>query len=537
MPCPHFSIKISTRSKGGSVIAQAAYQSGERLFDERSEETKNYTKKRGIVYTEILLPPNAPEEYLDRNTLWNAVDKSEKNWNAQMARRMEIALPVELPMEKDVELIREYCQKQFVSKGMIADIAIHDPSPPGHNPHAHIMLTMRAIDEKGNWLPKSRREYELDESGNRIKDAKGGWKFRKVFTTDWDNRENAELWRSAWENIQNRYLEEANRPERVHMKSYERQGIDQIPTVHMGPSVTAMERRGIQTDIGNLNREIKDVNAIVAVIVAAIRLILSWLSEITGALRDLDMDPKEIKLTSLMQHRYREQQIETERPYEFEQVIDYMKANRISTMEDLERKITEVGSIEEPIHRQMVETDQKIKTVKKLLDSGEKRDRLTPVHDQYIRIHWKSRKQKFFEDHQDELDAWNQADEFIKKNLEGQEFSRDVLTRELYAQKDKLSSLSERIKPYRQEIEKLEQVRFFIRELIPELHGEHPNVNPEKMEYRRQVLKEEFAKAIKEAEASLKATKRSNAKNAGKTKIKEKQKTAVRKRSDSRDER
>ena len=172
MPCPHFSIKISTRSKGGSVIAQAAYQSGERLFDERSEETKNYTKKRGIVYTEILLPPNAPEEYLDRNTLWNAVDKSEKNWNAQMARRMEIALPVELPMEKDVELIREYCQKQFVSKGMIADIAIHDPSPPGHNPHAHIMLTMRAIDEKGNWLPKSRREYELDESGNRIKDSK-----------------------------------------------------------------------------------------------------------------------------------------------------------------------------------------------------------------------------------------------------------------------------------------------------------------------------------------------------------------------------
>ena len=125
MPCPHFSIKISSRSKH-AVVAQAAYQSGERLFDERNNRTRSYTEKKGIVYTEILLPPNAPEEYLDRNTLWNAVDKSEKNWNSQMARRMEIALPVELPMEKNVELIREYCQEQFVSKGMIADIAQED---------------------------------------------------------------------------------------------------------------------------------------------------------------------------------------------------------------------------------------------------------------------------------------------------------------------------------------------------------------------------------------------------------------------------
>ena len=535
MPCPHFSIKISSRSKH-AVVAQAAYQSGERLFDERNNRTRSYTEKKGIVYTEILLPPNAPEEYLDRNTLWNAVDKSEKNWNSQMARRMEIALPVELPMEKNVELIREYCQEQFVSKGMIADIAIHDPDRPDPNPHAHVMLTMRAMDEKGNWLPKSRREYELDENGSRIKDSNGEWKFHKVFTTDWDNRENGELWRSAWETIQNRYLEEAGRPERVHMKSYERQGIDRIPTVHMGPSVTAMERRGIQTDIGNLNREIKAVNVIVELIVTVIQLILSWLVDIREALKDLDIDPKEVKLVSLMQHRNREMRIKTERPYEFEQIIDYMKSNRISTMEDLERKIIEVGSIEEPIHRQMKEVEQKIKTVKKLLDLGDKRDRLTPVHDQYIRIHWKARKEKYREDHKDQLKEWNQADEFIKRNLPGQEFSREALMKELNDQSDKLVSLSERIKPYREEIEKLERVRFFIRKLIPELHGEHPKVSPWKIEENRLSLKEEFTQVMKEAEASLKETKRSNAKNAGKTKTKENTKTAVKKRT-GRDER
>ncbi|MBQ1624813.1 MAG: hypothetical protein II096_02125, partial [Erysipelotrichaceae bacterium] len=305
---------------------------------------------------------------------------------------------------------------------------------------------------------------------------------------------------------------------------------------HMGPSVTAMEKRGIQTDIGNLNREIKEVNVIVAVIVAAIRLILSWLSEITGAIRDLDIDPKEIKLVSLMQHRNREMRIKTERPYEFEQIIDYMKSNRISTMEDLERKIIEVGSIEEPIHRQMKEVEQKIKTVKKLLDLGDKRDRLTPVHDQYIRIHWKARKEKYREDHKDQLKEWNQADEFIKRNLPGQEFSREALMKELNDQSDKLVSLSERIKPYREEIEKLERVRFFIRKLIPELHGEHPKVSPWKIEENRLSLKEEFTQVMKEAEASLKETKRSNAKNAGKTKTKENTKTAVKKRT-GRDER
>ena len=147
MPCPHYKIKISKRSKGQSAVAQAAYQSGERLFDERSNRTKYYSDKSGIIYTEIMLPLNAPPEYADRNTLWNAVEAVENNWNSQLSRRFEIALPIELTMEERIALIREHCMEQFVSKGMIADIAIHDPDPPDHNPHAHIMLTLRPKDE------------------------------------------------------------------------------------------------------------------------------------------------------------------------------------------------------------------------------------------------------------------------------------------------------------------------------------------------------------------------------------------------------
>lgn len=121
MPCPHYRIKISTRSKSPPTTAQAAYQSGERLYDERTHRTKSYTEKRGIIYTEIMLPENALKEYADRNTLWNAVEKAETNWNAQTARRIEIALPKELPLETGLEMIRQHCREQFVSKGMIAD--------------------------------------------------------------------------------------------------------------------------------------------------------------------------------------------------------------------------------------------------------------------------------------------------------------------------------------------------------------------------------------------------------------------------------
>ena len=147
MPNPHFDITITQRSKGQSAVAGAAYQSGEKLFSEYDQKTKNYSGKRGILYTEIMLPSHAPPEYANRETLWNSVEAAEKQWNAQLARRFVLALPKEVPPEQYPQMVRDYCEKQFVSKGMIADFAIHDPDPPGHNVHCHVMLTLRAMDE------------------------------------------------------------------------------------------------------------------------------------------------------------------------------------------------------------------------------------------------------------------------------------------------------------------------------------------------------------------------------------------------------
>ena len=179
MPCPHNEISIVQRSQQQSAVAAAAYQSGEKLFCEYDQEVKHYPEKRGIVHNEILLPANAPPEYADRNTLWNAAEAVEKQWNSQLARRWVLTIPREIPPDQYAVLVREFCEQQFVSKGMIVDFAIHDPHPPGHNPHAHVLLTMRAMDEHGKWLPKSRKVYDLDESGERIKLPSGRWKSHK----------------------------------------------------------------------------------------------------------------------------------------------------------------------------------------------------------------------------------------------------------------------------------------------------------------------------------------------------------------------
>ena len=215
MPVPHFNIKITQRSKGKSAVAGAAYQAGEKLFSEYDQKTKNYTCKKEVVYTEIMLPPNAPPEYADRATLWNSVEEIEKQWNSQLARRFVVALPREVPMEMLPQMVKEYCEEHFVSKGMCCDFAIHDPYPPGHNPHCHFMLTMRAIDENGKWLPKSRKVYDLDENGERIKLPSGRWKSHKEDTVDWNEQYHAEEWRHGWEVVQNKYLELAGSPERI----------------------------------------------------------------------------------------------------------------------------------------------------------------------------------------------------------------------------------------------------------------------------------------------------------------------------------
>lgn len=257
----HFSPQIASRSKGKNAVAMAAYRSGERLIDERTGEVKHYHRD---VQPEamILAPAHSPEWVYDRQRLWNEVELIEKAKNSQLCREITIALPIELSNEHQRDLLTRYVQEQFVDHGMVADVAIHRDNPG--NPHAHVMLTMRPFNPDGTWGAKSKKEYVLDDKGEKIPQKSGGFKSYKVRTTDWDATDTLLRWREQWAVHSNRALEEAGLEVRIDHRSLEAQGItDRLPTVHEGPVVREMEQRGVRTEVGQINRDVKEHNAVV----------------------------------------------------------------------------------------------------------------------------------------------------------------------------------------------------------------------------------------------------------------------------------
>lgn len=243
----HLSMQVITRSKGQSAVASASYRSGERLTDERTGEVKFY-KRNVKPETMILAPENSPKWVNDRQRLWNEVEKVEKRKDSQLAREMNIALPRELSNAQQRELIQEFVQEQFVNKGMIADISIHRDDK--ENPHAHIMLTMRTIDENG--FGKKNRDWNAEFSNSK-ENNRG---FVKLAENCLDIRE-------QWSEYANKALEEANINERISHLSHEARGLEQLPTVHLGHVAHGMEQRGIETERGDLNRERQSYNAVV----------------------------------------------------------------------------------------------------------------------------------------------------------------------------------------------------------------------------------------------------------------------------------
>lgn len=228
----HFSAQVMSRSKGQSAVAAAAYRSGERLHDERTGENKHYARKVKPE-TMILSPEHAPDWVCDRNRLWNEVEQMEKRKNSQLAREINVALPRELSHEQQTELIRQFVQTEFVDKGMVADLAIHRDDQ--ENPHAHVMLTTREISEEG-FTTKNR---------------------------SWNDRDLLHQWREEWANHANKALERVGIPEQISHLSHKERGLEQLPTIHLGHVAHEMEKKGVETDRGNMNRERQQYNAIV----------------------------------------------------------------------------------------------------------------------------------------------------------------------------------------------------------------------------------------------------------------------------------
>ncbi|WP_168382257.1 MobQ family relaxase [Acinetobacter indicus] len=239
----HLSVKAISRSDGRSAVACAAYRAGEKLLDDRYGKEQDYTKKTGVEFTNIYAPPNTNPELLDRQTLWNTVEKVERRKDAVLAREFEIAFPHELNAEQRKQLLDELCQKLVEKYGVVVDAAIHAPhtesGSDARNYHAHIMFTTRAINENGEFSAKKYRDFSRDNGTETVCD-----------------------WRADFADLCNKHLALAGFDERVDHRSYADQNKDYLePTVHEGPAVTAMRRRGIDTEISLNNDEIKVRNA------------------------------------------------------------------------------------------------------------------------------------------------------------------------------------------------------------------------------------------------------------------------------------
>ena len=236
MAIPHLSVKILSRANGQSAIAAASYRSGEAIYNELEKKTHDFTRKQDVLHKEIISPDGLPDWVHDRQTLWNKVEATEKRKDAQPARNINIALPRELSDEQNKELMRGFIHENFVNQGMIADMCIHDAraNDGGKNPHAHVLLTMREFN--GTGFGKKNRE--------------------------WNDVKLLEKWRDSWEEHANRELAKAGHDSRISMKSYEKQGIDKEATSHLGPEAAHLEEQGIETQIGNQNRKVKQNNAI-----------------------------------------------------------------------------------------------------------------------------------------------------------------------------------------------------------------------------------------------------------------------------------
>lgn len=236
----HLSFQNISSGSGRSAIASASYRSGEKLFSER--EDRNYFYSRKVKPESfILVPDNAPEWAKDRERLWNEVEAVENKSNSRYAKEFNVALPIELSDDEQRNLLTNYVQENFVESGMVADVAIHRDHKG--NPHAHVMLTNRPFNPDGTWGIKSKKEYILDENGNKILTKSGYASNRKIWLTDWDKKEKINEWRSNWAKSVNRVLEKKNLPDRISEKTLEEQGIKEEPTKHEGRSRYADERR------------------------------------------------------------------------------------------------------------------------------------------------------------------------------------------------------------------------------------------------------------------------------------------------------
>ena len=442
-------------------MASAAYRSGEKLHSEYYGEDSDYTRKGGVVCSEILLPPHAPQEYADREILWNAVEKAERGKKAQLAYSFDIALQNEFSMQENIALARQFLLENFVSRGMVVDFAVHQPDKEDsgiQNPHFHVLCPIRPILPDGSWGSKQRREYLLDEHGERIRDEGGNYVFNAVPTTDWGSPDTLEHWRQAWAELCNAKFAEKGLDCRIDHRSYERQGVEQLPTVHEGPTVKAMEQKGIRTDKGDLNRWIRKTNAMLREAKQKIASLIGWLKEVKAEL-SAPQPPTLVELLSAYYNTRNQSAYSGKAKIgnlkKFSETVSYLESKQLRTTEDLDALLNSMqGQIDT-----LKESASAKQTRIKELDYYQQGK---PVADKLKTIRFDTFRQKYKAEHENVLRTFYMAARKLKNQWVDEKLPVHAWRKEKSKLETEYQALQQKIAPLYADTKKLWAIHYSI---------------------------------------------------------------------------
>ena len=361
---------------------------------------------------------------------------------------------------------------------MIADLAIHSPDKAGGipNPHMHVMTTMRPLNPDGSFASKQRREYVLDASGNRIRGSDGRCRFNAVHTTDWHSPERLESWRTAWCNAVNAKFEEKGIPSRIDHRSYARQSVEQIPTVHEGPNVRKLEQKGIRTEKGELNRWIRSTNRLTRTLKTQIAKLTEWIN----ALRSEPEASKTPTLWELVseaqQRRYAQawsQKGKVRDLKQFAETVNFLQAHQLFTLEDLSARLSQTRSAFHHLSDALHSTSSRIRELEALIRQADIYAKNKPVYENLNAIHWKSRRDAYAQEHDGELRLFYAARRILKEKLGDKPPTVKVWKEELETLRQSYAEQAPRLIPLRDELLKLSQVQHNVDLLLREREERH----------------------------------------------------------------
>lgn len=485
----HFHATQVKRSAGQSAVASAAYRTGEKLFSEYYGEASDYTRKGGVICSKILLPAHAPPEYTDRQTLWNAVEKAERGKNAQLAYSFDIALQNEFSLDENITLTRQFLLEQLVSRGMIADFAVHPPDKEDggiSNPHFHVLCPIRPLDENGKWGFKQRREYMLGEDGNRIRDDAGNDVFNAVPTTDWSRPETLEMWRQSWAELCNANFMEKGLDCRINNRSYLRQGIEQLPTVHEGPAVLQMEAKGIHTDKGKLNRWVKATNALIRDAKKKIAALFDWLKEARAELNR----PQQPNLAQLLGSYYTgrnatawSNKAKGSNLKQYAEAHAFLMAQKLYTPDDLEARFTSLSRRIDGLKDSMKAKSTRMKELEELLRMAKYYAAGKPVYDKLNTIKFKKSREKYANEHENDLRLFHMAQRKLKPHFSAEgKLPLTAWRKEQTKLQQEYEAGQAELSPLYADVKKLWNIRFCVETVLQE---RRPQAQTKKHEQER----------------------------------------------------